>query len=270
MVTRKKSSAARKKRSTTRRKKYALNWARLIVFLFLLSILTLSIATAGYVIFFRTVFASELVSDQKNPIVYEEPDPPAHVEHDAGEMSQGNITLPKVAIIIDDMGYDERIGHEMLELPLEMTYSFLPFAPFTGKLETEAFFSGKTIFLHLPLQPQSLLVDPGPGTIYVTDTAREQVEKLRACLREVPHAVGVNNHMGSKFTQVESGMRNLMGELAEKKMLFVDSVTSSESVAYVVAQEYGVKSARRQVFLDNDQEVAKICGQLAQLVLIAE
>lgn len=270
MATRKKPAARRRKKPAARKKKRIINWPKIIVFVLLTAILTISLATAGYVIFFRTVFAQEVMPVKQGDIVYEEPDPPQiDAEHGADEQSKIH-KLPKVAIIIDDMGYDERLGRAMLELPIDLTYSFLPFAPFTSKLEEEAFFSGKTIFLHLPLQPQSLVVDPGPGTLYVTDNAAEQLSKLRSCLREVPHAVGVNNHMGSKFTRDESGMGTVMKEMAAKKLVFIDSVTSSESVAYTTARHFGVKSARRHVFLDNNLDVTKICRQLDELVIFAE
>jgi len=273
MATPRKSATSRKKAASSRKKKKAgINWPKIFIFLLLTAVLTISIATAGYVIFFRTVFAQELPAGRTSKvIVYEEPDPPQHFDAvTSAAKPQSRTSLPKVAIIIDDMGYDPQLGAEMLQVPIEMTYSFLPFAPFTESLAEKAFYFGKMIFLHLPLQPESLVVDPGPGTIYVTDDHRTQQEKLRQCLLAVPHAVGVNNHMGSKFTRDRDDMETVMHELSARKLFFIDSLTSSDSVGYDIAVEYGVKTAKRHVFLDNELNVDKICDQLQHLVAIAE
>lgn len=275
---------------------------RISVFAALFLVLIVSICTLGYVIFFRTVFAQEILPALRSAIVFEEPNPPvqpepveatehagqatgptAPVEPKAEPADQGQSTesvakdvparppnLPKVAIIIDDMGYDETAGRKLLGLPIELTYSFLPFAPHTKKLENLAHAAGKTIFLHLPLQPKGTDYSPGPGALYLQDSPEMQRIKLKNCLQEVPHAIGVNNHMGSSFTEDEGAMANIIEEIKDRSLIFVDSVTSPASVAFQVARTASVKSARRNVFLDNVQDEQKICGQLEKLIEIAE
>ncbi|MGB3209658.1 MAG: divergent polysaccharide deacetylase family protein [Desulforhopalus sp.] len=178
--------------------------------------------------------------------------------------------LPKVAIIIDDMGYHESIGTDLLECPFELTYSFLPFAPHTKKLEWMAYLSGKTIFLHLPLQPKGDEWNPGPGALALEDSPETQKTKFEKCFEQVPHAVGVNNHMGSLYTENEVAMTILLKEISDRNLCFVDSYTSSGSLGLRIAQELEVKSARRHVFLDNILEQEKICAQFEKLVNIAE
>lgn len=259
------------------------NIGRLLIFFMLFFVLLFSLCSAGYVIFFRTVFAQEIMPVLKSSIVFEEPDPPVGedvsleieeiVELPAivqTEVIVAEPQLPKVAVIIDDIGYQYEIGKQLLEMPFELTFSFLPFAPYTQQLQETAHNSGKTIFLHLPLQPQSDEFDPGPGALLLTDSFEMQKQKLDRCLEQVPYAVGVNNHMGSRFTEDKDAMDGVMTTLASKSLYFVDSYTTSASIALESAQRYGIKSARRNVFLDNKISQDHICGQLDKLVNIAK
>ena len=281
MVTRKK--ARRRSRKKPAKKQWLFpSMGRLLVFLLLFFALIFSLCTAGYVIFFRTVFAQEIMPVLKNSIVFEEPDPPVlqeepklpvvekevftNIEH---ERAVKNLQLPKIAVIIDDIGYNLEIGKQLIEMPLELTVSFLPFAPFTKQLEGAAYNLGKTVFLHLPLQPQASQYHPGPGALMLKDSLEVQKEKLQRCLDEVPHAVGVNNHMGSLFTENRIAMDRLMATLSDKSLVFVDSYTTAASVGLKSAREHGVKSSRRHVFLDNTLNREHICRQLEKLVDIA-
>ncbi|MCP4339746.1 MAG: divergent polysaccharide deacetylase family protein [Desulfobulbaceae bacterium] len=216
-------------------------------------------------IFFRTVFAQKILPSIKSAIVFEEPDPPESLELGAEaknvqepDLPKVALLLPKVAIIIDDMGYHESIDKELLALPIELTYSFLPFAPHTKTLERQAYRSGKTVLLHLPLQPKGNEWDPGPGALTLEDLPEVQKIKLEKCLKEVPHAVGVNNHMGSLYTENQVAMTRLIQEIGDRTLFFIDSYTSSGSVGLPVAQGLDVKSARRHVFLDNVLDQKKI------------
>jgi len=271
--------AYRKKKTTRRRvikkKKTPLVSAkRFLSFVLLSLMLGISICAVGYVIFFRTVFAQEIPKQLEAEIVFEEPNPPAHDEQanelDEKDKQLSRQELPKVAIIIDDLGYHKKLGEKFLKFPYELTYSFLPFAPYTAKQEEAAFNSGKTVLLHLPLEPKGKQWDPGPGTLFLSDSQELQKEKFEKALAQVPHAVGVNNHMGSLYTSNTKVMKSLIKKISKKGLFFIDSVTASDSVAYSVAQELGVKSVRRQVFLDNILGEVEVCRQLKKLVEIAE
>jgi len=253
------------------------NIFRLFAILFLLFLLIFSVCTVGYVIFFRTVFAQEILPSIKSAIVFEEPNPPEPVELvverpdiQEPDLPTVAISLPRVAIIIDDMGHHELLGEELLALPIELTYSFLPFAPHTRKLEGLAYRAGKTVLLHLPLQPKGNKWDPGPGALKIEDLVEVQKSKFEKCLEEVPHAVGVNNHMGSLYTENQLAMTRLIWEIGDRALFFVDSYTSSKSVGLPIAQRLNVESARRHVFLDNILDKKKICVQLDKLIHIAE
>jgi polysaccharide deacetylase 2 family uncharacterized protein YibQ len=281
-----KNTTRRSKKKPIKKQGFFPGIGRLLLFLSLFFILIFSLCTAGYVIFFRTVFAQEIMPGLKNSIVFEEPDPPVLIEvlkietpskaippvvkiAIKEEANKEETTLPKVALIIDDIGYQYETGKQLLELPLEFTFSFLPFAPYTKQLEEIAYSKGKTVFLHLPLEPQSTDFNPGPGALKLADSPDIQREKFQQCLAEVPHAVGVNNHMGSLYTEDKIAMERIMVELSNRSLIFVDSYTTPASVGLASARAHGIKSARRHVFLDNTLSKDHICGQLGKLVKIA-
>jgi len=93
---------------------------------------------------------------------------------------------------------------------------------------------------------------------------------LEEFLRDIPKAVGANNHMGSEFTEHDEQMRVVLQALKGKGLFFIDSVTSPHSVGQKMAREMGIKSGRRNVFLDNEQDSTYIKGQLGQAVRLAK
>ncbi len=271
--------ASRKKKRPRRRvskkkKSPLINPKRFLSFVLLSLILGVSICAVGYVIFFRTVFAQEIPKQQETEIVFEEPNPPTHDEP-TSDLSGTKTTptqkdLPKVAIIIDDLGYHKKLGEKFLNFSYELTYSFLPFAPYTAKQEEIAFNSGKTVLLHLPLEPKGKQWDPGPGTLYVSDSLELQKEKFEQALAQVPHAVGVNNHMGSLFTADRVAMKRVLSQIKARDLFFVDSITTAESAGLQLAEELELPFEKRSVFLDNTLEEQEICKQLEKLVSMAE
>lgn len=265
-------------KARSRKKSRTEKFLRLLPSILLLLLLAFSLFAAGYVIFFRTVMAAgippEMVSNIPSEIAENsegsnQQESRVHSVHQPlSPSTQRN--LPKVAIIIDDMGYDEAIGKELLNFPIELTYSFLPFAPHTRKLERLAHRAGKTVFLHLPLEPKDSTFNPGPGALYLSDSPETQKEKLAKCLQEVPHAVGINNHMGSAFTEDRLAMANIMEVIKGRSLMFVDSYTTPRTVGLQTARQVAVESFGRSVFLDNEVDEEKICRQLEKLVLHAE
>jgi uncharacterized protein len=219
------------------------------------------------VFFCPTLIFDESGPVRKSEIIFEEPNPPVH---ELPLPPAVETKLPQVAIIIDDMGYHEKVGEELLALPLQLTFSFLPFAPFTRKQEIVAHQSGHTVLLHLPMQSQKSEWDPGPGALFLGETEERQQEIFEADLAWVPHAVGVNNHMGSLYTENEQPMRSLLAMIKGRGLFFVDSVTSPQTVGSQLALEMGVKTARRQIFLDNIHMEEKIRLQLEKLVELAK
>lgn len=247
---------------------------RIFYYLFLAGFLTVSLVSVSYVIFFRTAFADDKVNISGVQIVFEEPDPPAHQDAEelsfSKEITDARENKPRVSIIIDDIGYHKKIDTRLLNAPIELTYSFLPFAPYTRELQEKAWQMGKVVMLHLPMEPKDLFWDPGPGALHLADNEAELVEKISQCFAEIPRAVGVNNHMGSAFSEYETGMRVVLEEVAKRNQFYIDSYTTKDSVGLKMAREMGLKSARRKVFLDNVQNVEEICQKMEELVVLAE
>jgi len=266
-VRKKRTTPARRKKKN---KKASLVTVRVLSFFILLGLLLFSIGAAGYVIFFRTTIAHGATSEDSNTeIAFEEPYT-SFPELPSDIPAVRDSSLPMVAIIIDDMGYHQKIGHGLLELPINLTFSFLPAAPHTAELEEMAFQAGRVIFLHQPMEPKSKEWDPGPGAMLVGQTKEEQKALFYDNLQAVPHAVGVNNHMGSLYTEDRAAMDSLMLLIRAEGLFFVDSFTSGASQALAAATAAGVPTARRHIFLDNVHSEDKVCEQLQKLVESAE
>jgi len=174
-----------------------------------------------------------------------------------------------IAIVIDDMGYQKKLGRQFLNLDLPLSFSFLPHGPFTGLLEAEARQKKKDILLHIPLEPHDSSWDLGPGAL-MTSMGNAAISRVFAAdLAKVPMAIGVNNHMGSKFSEDRRAMTALLLELKKRRLFFLDSLTSPRSVGFELAEELSVDAARRNVFLDNVEQPDAILAQLQSLVRIA-
>ena len=176
---------------------------------------------------------------------------------------------PAVAIIIDDIGDREADGRRVVALPGPVALAFLPHAPYTDTLAEVAHAAGKEVMLHLPLQAENGK-DPGPGAILL-DTGEAEFARIFATnIAAVPHAVGVNNHMGSLLTRHPGHMAWLMQAIAaERTLFFIDSYTAAESVALTLAREAGIPAARRNVFLDSDPSVDAVEFQFDRLLAVA-
>ncbi len=199
------------------------------------------------------------VFDDIDFTVLEKPKPPQKVQ------------IPKIAIIIDDIGYDKKISLALSDLDSNITFSVLPFAPF-GKFISENLYSkGFQLMLHLPMEPVEYpQVNPGPGAIFSFMSPDELIDQLKKNIQEIPHIVGVNNHMGSKLTARSDQMNQIFSILKKENLFFVDSRTSAKSQCRPSARLLQVKFARRDVFLDNIQNTDYIAGQLKKLVNLAK
>ncbi|MDP2003220.1 MAG: divergent polysaccharide deacetylase family protein [Desulfurivibrionaceae bacterium] len=176
---------------------------------------------------------------------------------------------PLVAIVIDDMGDRQNTGRTLIALDLPLSFAFLPFTPFSEELQKEARAKGRDILLHLPLEPVDSKANPGRGALTTAMDPETMQSRFREALQTIPTAVGISNHMGSRFTADPKAMRTLLPLVRARDLFFLDSVTGANSVAYDLAREMGVKTVRRTVFLDNDQNPDKIQAQLELLLRLA-
>lgn len=168
---------------------------------------------------------------------------------------------PRLAIIIDDIGYNLSLGQRSAELPGNFTLSVLPFTPHGAELAELGHERGKEIMLHAPMSNERNL-PLGKGGLTQGMTQDEFIGVLRADLASVPHVRGLNNHMGSLLTQQAQPMSWVMAELKARQLYFVDSRTSPKTRALDMAEQLGVPSRKRDVFLDDERQVDKIRAQL--------
>ena len=168
------------------------------------------------------------------------------------------------------MGFQKQIGQKLLDLPLNLTFSFLPYAPYTQKLEILAYEKGRDILLHLPMEPHDKNWNPGPSALYLTTSRIKLAKTIDNYLKQVPHAIGANNHMGSRFTENRRAMRNVLHILQQRGMFFIDSFTTAKTVGMSEAITMGIPTARRNIFLDNVHTRKNVCHQLEELIAFAK
>jgi polysaccharide deacetylase 2 family uncharacterized protein YibQ len=176
----------------------------------------------------------------------------------------------KIAIVIDDMGSDMRRLRELLELDAPIAVAVLPHLKLSKEVAREAHANGREVLLHLPMEPKDIQNNnPGKGALTTAMDKEEVVRELTRDMEEVPFLSGVNNHMGSKFTEDEDLMRTVLEVVKSRDVYFLDSKTTDRSVADKVAKELGVRMASRNVFLDNRRDAQYIRGQLKKLLAVA-
>ncbi len=176
--------------------------------------------------------------------------------------------VPRIAIVIDDMGNTQGSGRAALALPGALTYAFLPHTPYAGHLARQANKLDKEVMLHLPMQAMDgRALGPGALHLHMNEAAYRRV--LAEDLDSVPHAVGVNNHMGSLLTRHPGAMQWVMSGLRERGLYFIDSRTSLATVAEDIAMENAVPVARRNVFLDSKRSVSAVRYQYRRLLMLA-
>jgi polysaccharide deacetylase 2 family uncharacterized protein YibQ len=177
----------------------------------------------------------------------------------------------QVALIIDDMGNSLEALDAVLGLKEPLTVSILPFSPHAQETATAAHGGNLEVLLHLPLESLNNhdTATDTEGMITGAMSPDEIVQAFEASLARVPYADGVNNHMGSKFTADAGLMRTLLLPMKEKGLLFVDSRTSAQTVAYEEARRMGVPAVERNVFLDADADRSRIRDRLVELFKLA-
>ena len=174
--------------------------------------------------------------------------------------------MPMIAIVLDDVGVNRRGADKAIALPGPLTLSFMTYAHGLDAMTDAARRAGHELMLHVPMQPRSETLDPGPNVLRADLPRAELQQRLGWGLSRFDGYVGINNHMGSRFTASAEGMALVMRELKARGLLFLDSLTAANSVAGLQAAEHGVPYAVRDVFLDNEpDDLAAIHRQLSIL-----
>ncbi|MDD5544711.1 MAG: divergent polysaccharide deacetylase family protein [Acidobacteriia bacterium] len=173
----------------------------------------------------------------------------------------------KISIIIDDMGADWHAAEALSRLPEPLTWSIFPEEKYSQETARLAQTSGKEVMVHLPLEPEAREgLTLRPKTILTSMSPQEVESIFNEDLKSVPHAVGINNHMGSRATTDRSLMREILTLARMHSLFFIDSRTTPETQAYLVAKELGVPTNFRSVFLDDRQDLRYTEHQLDVLL----
>ena len=186
------------------------------------------------------------------------------------DLSAPRKELPQIAIILDDLGYNRKVGEQALQLPGPVTYAIIPFTPYSKIFAEQAKDRNRQVILHLPMESSdpNRALDKG-GLSSELDEA-EIRSRIHQAIEDVPHIVGMNNHMGSQLTSNVEVMHWLMQELQQQPLFFIDSMTHPHSVANTSAKHYNIPSLKRDVFLDNVQTESNIDRQFNRLVNLAK
>lgn len=178
--------------------------------------------------------------------------------------SPGRDATPAISIVIDDLGGNVTRTTQAIALPANVTLSFLPDSPRAQELSRRAHQAGHEVIVHLPMQPSGK-ENPGEHALKVGLASDELQRRTSWALSRVAEYDGVNNHMGSRFTESRADVMPVMREVRSRRLFFLDSRTSAKSEVENVAREFGVLTGRRDIFLDDEKSTSAIERQLARV-----
>lgn len=174
-----------------------------------------------------------------------------------------------LVIVMDDLGLERRFARELAALPEPVSFSVLPWLPHTEEVAAIAREHGKELLLHQPMEPLDSTISPGAGALFAGAPQSRVRQLVRENLTRLPGAVGLNNHMGSRFTQDPAGVDAVLDVAAENGVFVLDSVTHPGSVLAKRALQRGVPVLRRDIFLDVVKDTGAILYQLRKAERIA-
>jgi uncharacterized protein len=186
---------------------------------------------------------------------------------ESGKKKSGFHAKRRVAIVIDDIGYDQAAVFELLKIEAPISFAILPYCPFSLWSAERIHQSGREILLHLPMEPHGYPGrNPGKGALLTSMDEKSINRELLRDLKAVPYARGVNNHMGSKFMEDERKLKIVFKRLSEKNLYFLDSMTTTLSKASQAAEQTQVKCMSRDVFIDGNGDQKMTCSELTQMI----
>ena len=174
-----------------------------------------------------------------------------------------------IAIIIDDIGHNQRAGERAIDIQAHLTFAVIPETQHAARLASYAHNAGKEVMVHLPMA--NTMNQPLGGLALTNDLSEQDIaEVLNQAVRLVPFAAGINNHMGSALTQEPQAMIWLMRAVKRHKLFFIDSRTTHKTVALEIALQENIRTASRDVFLDNDRSPYGIDKEFRRLLTVAK
>ena len=177
---------------------------------------------------------------------------------------------PMIALVIDDLGLNRPKTWQTIELPAPLTLAFLTYATGLPEMTAMARARGHELIVHVPMEPIDPGKNPGTNALATRETMERVIKRLDWGLSRFEGYVGINNHMGSRFTAWTAGMEVVMREMRRRGLLFLDSLTTYQSVGGTLAERHDVPYALRDIFLDNEAgDATAIRRQLEKLESVA-
>lgn len=177
----------------------------------------------------------------------------------------------RLVILIDDLGNSSWSLHRIAELPFPVNGAILPYTPLASRAARTILATGGDVLLHQPLEPFDYpRHNPGQGALFVTMSTEQRVATLLDSWASVPDRIGLNNHMGSRYTADEAAMADIARALADQSPIFVDSRTVPRSKAHSQMILHGISSLGRTHFLDDVPNVEAIQDRLGQAISAAQ
>lgn len=171
-----------------------------------------------------------------------------------------------LAVIIDDFGYrNDRVSEGFLELGAELTFAVIPGHEYSQYFSRRARENGFEVIVHMPFEANFQTSGEEDFILSTDMTSMELEKRIRNVLDHLPEARGMNNHQGSKAT-ADSRVMGVLGSLLKKhNKYYIDSRTTTETVAETTMRSLAVPTNRRHVFLDNNDDADLIRIQLEEL-----
>lgn len=183
-------------------------------------------------------------------------------------LASGQVNAGKLAIVIDDIGYRKKEDNQVLALPVAISIAILPDSPYGREMAENAYQKGREILIHMPMKP----INQQPlekNTLTPEMSVSEIEQNIVAAIKRVPHAKGMNNHMGSAMTANLAAMKNVMRPLSHYDLYFLDSVTTASTKVNEAAKVFMLPTLSRNVFLDNVKTETQIRKQFAHAISFA-
>jgi hypothetical protein len=223
----------------------------------------------AYVLYIDRTLRQSIPEEEKRKPVSEEGN--AHLKkpqkHVPPERKTTDSARQKVAIIIDDLGSDLKAVRELLAIDAPIAFSILPYGSHSAEAAEIAHRAGREVVLHLPMEPHNFPEEnPGEGALFLQMDDGELVKQIEMDLEAIPHIRGVNNHMGSRFMENEAKLSVVMQRIKEKRLFFVDSMTTANSKGREVAEKKGVPFAARKIFIDNGHDFDDTYNKLINIM----
>jgi hypothetical protein len=180
------------------------------------------------------------------------------------------VLRPKIALVIDDLGEERRIARELLEWDFPLTFSILPFTPYAKTIAREAHLKGKEVIVHVPMEPHGYpKVRPGEGALLEEMNEESLRQQLVKDIEAVPYIKGASNHMGSRLMEDPEKVKVILSELKQRRLFFLDSRTTPQTVGMNVAQNLGMKGVERSLFIDHSLDQEDIKQKIEKLISLS-